>query len=120
MEDAKAIISVDHSFKCYINGQLVSQGEDWRRVNRFSMKSVLKPGQNIIGIEAQIWSETIKGQEMVEYYYLPKLIGFAVSLLLYITKHCFFVWTKPGSMLSGFFLMLSPGLNINLQATGLK
>ncbi len=41
----------------------------------------LNPGadKNIIGIEAQIWSETIKGEDMLEYYYLPKLIGFAES-----------------------------------------
>ncbi len=41
---------------------------------------------NIVGIEAQIWSETIKGQDMLEYYYLPKLIGFAES-----------AWTKERS-----------------------
>jgi hexosaminidase len=35
--------------------------------------------QNIIGVEAQVWSETIKGREMMEYYILPKLIGFAES-----------------------------------------
>ena len=35
--------------------------------------------KNILGIEAQIWSETIKGGEMLEYYMLPKLIGFAES-----------------------------------------
>ena len=41
----------------------------------------LKPEahKNIIGIEAQIWSETIKGRSMVEYYYLPKIIGFSES-----------------------------------------
>lgn len=41
----------------------------------------LKPEayKNIIGIEAQIWSETIKGRDMLEYYYLPKLIGFSES-----------------------------------------
>ena len=41
----------------------------------------LKPEafKNIIGIEAQIWSETIKGRDMLEYYYLPKLMGFAES-----------------------------------------
>ncbi|XOV94142.1 MAG: family 20 glycosylhydrolase [Bacteroidota bacterium] len=41
----------------------------------------LKPDayKNIIGVEAQIWSETIKGEGMLEYYYLPKLIGFAES-----------------------------------------
>lgn len=35
--------------------------------------------KNIIGLEAQLWSETIKGRDMVEYYMLPKLLGFAES-----------------------------------------
>lgn len=41
----------------------------------------LEPGarKNIFGIEAQLWSETIKGRDMLEYYMLPKLIGFAES-----------------------------------------
>ena len=41
----------------------------------------LKPEarKNIIGVEAQIWSETIKGKDMLEYYMLPKLIGFSES-----------------------------------------
>jgi hexosaminidase len=34
---------------------------------------------NILGVEAQLWSETIKGRDMLEYYTLPKLIGFAES-----------------------------------------
>ncbi len=32
---------------------------------------------NILGIQAQIWSETIKGPDMLEYYYLPRLIAFS-------------------------------------------
>jgi hexosaminidase len=41
----------------------------------------LKPEakNNILGVEAQVWSETIKGREMLEYYILPKLVGFAES-----------------------------------------
>jgi hexosaminidase len=41
----------------------------------------LKPAarKNILGVEAQIWSETIKGRDMLEYYMLPKLVGFAES-----------------------------------------
>jgi hexosaminidase len=35
--------------------------------------------KNILGIEAQLWSETIKGRDMLEYYLLPKLFGFAES-----------------------------------------
>ncbi len=39
----------------------------------------LKPEnqKNIIGIQAQLWSETIKGQDKLEYYLLPKMLGFA-------------------------------------------
>lgn len=33
--------------------------------------------KNIVGVSAQLWSETIKGRDMLEYYYLPKLFGFA-------------------------------------------
>jgi hexosaminidase len=32
---------------------------------------------NIVGIQAQLWSETLKGQDMLEYYYLPKMLGLA-------------------------------------------
>ena len=28
-------------------------------------------------MQAQLWSETIKGSKMLEYYYLPKIIGFS-------------------------------------------
>ena len=31
----------------------------------------------ILGLQAELWSETVKGGTMAEYYYLPKLIGFA-------------------------------------------
>ncbi len=39
----------------------------------------LKPEaqKNILGVQAQIWSETIKGTDMLEYYYLPRLIAFS-------------------------------------------
>ena len=32
---------------------------------------------NIVGLQAQLWGETIKGNEMLEYYALPKMLGFA-------------------------------------------
>ncbi|UFH52991.1 family 20 glycosylhydrolase [Spirosoma sp. KNUC1025] len=35
--------------------------------------------KNIRGIEAQLWSETVKGRDMAEYDILPKLLGFAES-----------------------------------------
>ncbi len=33
--------------------------------------------KNIIGIQGQLWSETLKGQQMMEYYLLPKLFAYA-------------------------------------------
>jgi hexosaminidase len=54
-----------------------------REINasEFEGRERLKPEarKNILGVEAQLWSETIKGREMLEYYMLPKLIGFAES-----------------------------------------
>ncbi len=35
--------------------------------------------KNIVGVECQLWSETVKGRDMLEYYTLPKLLGFAES-----------------------------------------
>lgn len=32
---------------------------------------------NILGLQGQLWGETIKGREMLEYYYLPKMLGLA-------------------------------------------
>jgi hexosaminidase len=39
----------------------------------------LRPGsyENILGIQGQLWSETIRGREMLEYYLLPKMLGLA-------------------------------------------
>lgn len=39
----------------------------------------LKPEarKNIIGLQAELWSETLKNPKMLEYYILPKLLGFA-------------------------------------------
>jgi hexosaminidase len=34
-----------------------------------------KGKRNIKGIQGQLWTETVKGQEMMEYYLLPKMLG---------------------------------------------
>jgi hexosaminidase len=45
----------------------------------FSHKERLRPENrmNIIGLQAQLWSETLKRPDMMEYYILPKLFAFA-------------------------------------------
>ncbi len=34
---------------------------------------------NIMGLQAQVWSESVRGPDMIEYYLLPRLAGFAES-----------------------------------------
>jgi hexosaminidase len=33
--------------------------------------------RNIVGLQAQLWSETLRGPEMMEYYIVPKIFAFA-------------------------------------------
>jgi hexosaminidase len=43
-----------------------------------NMERLRKDAQsNILGIQGQLWSESIKGPEMLEYYYFPKMLGLA-------------------------------------------
>jgi hexosaminidase len=54
-------------------GNITNENED------YSSKEHLKPEnrKNILGLQAQLWSETVKGQAMMEYYVIPKLFAFA-------------------------------------------
>lgn len=57
------------------SGREINQEAEYANMER------LKPEarKRILGVEAQLWSETIKGRDMIEYYMLPKLLGFAES-----------------------------------------
>lgn len=50
-EIAEVLISVDHSYILYINGNKVSEGNDWEKVSRLKVKKYLNSGENIIAIE---------------------------------------------------------------------
>ena len=58
-----------------------SMGKSIDQEKYFAHAEHLKPEarKNILGVQAEIWSETIKGRDMIEYYMLPKLLGFAES-----------------------------------------
>lgn len=56
-------------------GREVNIEEEYAGMER--LKPVAKPA--IMGLQAQLWSETILGGDMLEYYMLPKMIGFAES-----------------------------------------
>ncbi|EAR02420.1 DUF1549 domain-containing protein [Maribacter sp. HTCC2170] len=51
IEMAKVLISVDHSYTLYINGKRVSEGVDWRKVDKLNVKKMLSVGHNVIAIE---------------------------------------------------------------------
>ena len=53
LKDAIALLSVDHSFKLYINGEEVAEGQDWRVVHRVNLNKALQPGSNLIAIEGE-------------------------------------------------------------------
>jgi hexosaminidase len=54
-------------------------GQAAEKEGDYSKMEKLKPEsrKNILGIQAQLWSETLKRPEMLEYYVLPKLFAFA-------------------------------------------
>ncbi|MBM1106826.1 DUF1553 domain-containing protein [Aurantibacter crassamenti] len=49
--EAKVLISVDHSYTLYINDNSVSDGADWKKVDRLDVSEFLKNGENIIAVE---------------------------------------------------------------------
>ncbi|RTE55073.1 DUF1553 domain-containing protein [Arenibacter aquaticus] len=51
VEEATALISVDHSYTLYVNGKEVSKGTDWRKVDRVAVTQMLVAGKNVIAIE---------------------------------------------------------------------
>lgn len=53
LSNAEILISVDHSYTLYINGEEVSQGNDWRKVNQLNVTDFLRVGKkNTIAVEA--------------------------------------------------------------------
>lgn len=51
IESARILISVDHSYTLYINGNAVSKGANWEKVEKVDVKDVLIPGNNVIAID---------------------------------------------------------------------
>jgi uncharacterized membrane protein/mono/diheme cytochrome c family protein len=51
LKSAKMLISVDHSYELYLNGKIISSGNDWRKVARLEVSDRLSSGQNIIAVK---------------------------------------------------------------------
>lgn len=54
-------------------GHRFDQATDYKDMERLNPSAQ----QNVLGIQGQLWSETIKGRNMMEYYIFPKLLGLA-------------------------------------------
>jgi hexosaminidase len=54
------------------NGRLYTD-EDFRDSERLSVEA----RANVLGLQGQLWSETIKGRDILEYYYLPRMLALA-------------------------------------------
>lgn len=67
---AQALLSVDHRFVFYLNGEKRRHGSDWRYVHRINLKNRLQPGTNQIAIEGENDGE------------LPNPAGILFSLLI--------------------------------------
>jgi hexosaminidase len=73
--DAFSFIPYDlyQSVKADQMGRPFNPAVDFKNMERLSPTGKDK----IAGLQAQLWSETVKGRNMLEYYYLPKLQAFA-------------------------------------------
>ncbi len=46
-------VSADNQFTAYVNGTKVGSGEEWKDFPKFDIKATLKPGVNVVAIEAR-------------------------------------------------------------------
>ncbi len=53
IQKAEALLSVDHDYKFYLNGKLVSKGNDWRKVQHVNLDKGAQSGTNLIAIEGE-------------------------------------------------------------------
>jgi hexosaminidase len=64
--------------KLYLSHDQTIDGKAWNwseQAQKFT-KLTDQGRQNIIGVSGQVWTETIKGGEMLEYYLFPKMFGY--------------------------------------------
>ncbi len=52
-ESAQVQITCDDAFTLYVNGQQVAADENWRLLRTYDVKSSLRPGRNVLAVEAR-------------------------------------------------------------------
>lgn len=61
----------------FATAKMGSWGDKLDPVQMIKGTTTLKKPENVLGIQGHLWSETLKGQDKLEYYVLPKLFGLA-------------------------------------------
>jgi hypothetical protein len=49
---ATLVMTVDNAFECWVNGRRAGSGDDFKHAYRMNVTSLLKPGANVIAVEA--------------------------------------------------------------------
>lgn len=64
--------------KLYLSHDQTIEGKEWNwtEVQKNFTELTPKGKKNIIGVSGQLWTETVKSSEMLEYYLFPKMLGY--------------------------------------------
>ena len=64
--------------KLYLSHDQTIEGKkwNWEEVRKSFTELTAEGKKNIIGVSGQIWTETVKGPDMLEYYLFPKMLGY--------------------------------------------
>ncbi len=64
--------------RLYLSHDQTIEGKewDWEEVQKSFTQLTPEGKKNIIGVSGQVWTETIKSPEMLEYYLFPKMLGY--------------------------------------------
>ncbi|MCU0399575.1 MAG: family 20 glycosylhydrolase [Algoriphagus sp.] len=64
--------------KLYLSHDQTIEGDtwDWLEAEKRFTKLTEDGKKNILGVSGQLWTETVKGSEMLENYLLPKMLGY--------------------------------------------
>ncbi|MDZ4698316.1 MAG: DUF1549 domain-containing protein [Rhodothermales bacterium] len=52
VQSASLLATADHAYKVYINGRLALEADNWRTPERLDVAGLLKPGRNLVAVEA--------------------------------------------------------------------
>lgn len=64
--------------KMYLSHDKTIEGKNWNWAEQSQKFTPLTDlgRKNIMGVSGQVWTETIKGPDMLEYYIFPKMLGY--------------------------------------------